>query len=92
MTAKASPQVGIRALREAYGLSIRDLMERIEEHGVVVKDDSTIRHIEIGRRRPSKPLLNAWAKALGLNPLDVTVPIQTQSKPEADAEPLQDVA
>lgn len=74
MTAKAPPRVSIRAVREAYGLSVRELMDRIAEHGVVVKDTATIRNIETGNKRPSNSLLVAWAKALKLNPVDVVVP------------------
>ena len=73
MTAKASPLVGIRAVREAYGLTIRELMDRIEEQGVKVVDSATIRNVEPGYKRPSNRLIVAWAKALKLNPLDVVL-------------------
>jgi transcriptional regulator with XRE-family HTH domain len=73
MTAKAPPRVSIRAVREAYGLSIRDLMQRIAEHGVEVKDPATIRNVETGNKTPGNELLTAWAKALKLNPVDVVV-------------------
>ena len=74
MTAKAPPRVGIRAVREAYGLTIPELVTRIEEHGVTVVNTSTIRNVETGNKRPSIRLLNAWAKALRLNPVDVVMP------------------
>lgn len=74
MTAKAPPRVGIRAVREAYGLTIPDLITRIKEHGVTVVNTSTIRNVETGNKRPSVPLLNAWARALKINPVDVTMP------------------
>lgn len=74
VTAKTPPRVGIRAVREAYGLSITDLMIRIEEQGVVVKDSATIRNIETGNKVPSNKLLTAWARALKLNPVDVVLP------------------
>ena len=74
MKATGPPRVGIRAVREAYGLSVADLQQRIEEHGVKVVNTCTIRNIETGNKRPSNPLLVAWAKALKLNPLDVTMP------------------
>lgn len=61
-------------MREAYGLTIRDLITRIEEHGVEVKDTATIRNVETGNKRPSNLLLIAWAKALKLNPVDVVLP------------------
>jgi transcriptional regulator with XRE-family HTH domain len=66
--------VGIRAVREAYGLTIKDLVTRIAEQGVTVKDTATIRNVETGHKRPSTPLLVAWAKALKLNPVDVVLP------------------
>jgi transcriptional regulator with XRE-family HTH domain len=84
MTAKAPPQVSIRAVREAYGLSIRRLIDRIAEQGVEVQDPATIRNVETGNKRPSTELLTAWAKALKLNPSDVRVP-QPESEPEEDA-------
>ena len=74
MKAKAPPRVGIRAVREAYGLTIKDLITRIGEQGVDVQDTATIRNIETGNKRPSTPLLVAWAKALKLNPVDVVIP------------------
>lgn len=74
MKAKAPPRVGIRAVREAYGLTVNDLVTRIAEHGVDVKDTATIRNIETGNKRPSPRLLRAWAKALKLNPVDVAMP------------------
>lgn len=64
------PQVGIRKLREAYALTIPALVERIEEHGVKVTADH-ISNCELGWKRPSNHLLHAWAKALGISPLDV---------------------
>jgi transcriptional regulator with XRE-family HTH domain len=86
MTAKAPPRVGIRAVREAYGLTIPDLVTRIEEHGVTVKDTATIRNVETGNKRPSLRLLNAWAKALKLNPTDVAMPDECCChEPHADA-------
>ena len=63
--------VSIRAVREAYGLSTRDLITRIGEQGVEVRDTATIRNIELGHKQPSKRLIVAWARALKLNPVDV---------------------
>ncbi|WP_280330299.1 helix-turn-helix domain-containing protein [Nocardia wallacei] len=67
------PQVRIRDLREAYGLSVKDLSSRIAAQGVSVHPD-TIRNVELGHRGASGPLMTAWAKALGLSPLDVWQP------------------
>lgn len=86
MTAKGPPQVGIRAVREAYGLSVRDLVTRIAEHGVIVKDTATIRNVETGHKRPSRPLLAAWAKALKLNPVDVTLPDEYDCREQSDGD------
>lgn len=71
----AGPQIRIRALREAHGLSVAALIDRINEQGGPkgVHPD-TIRNVELGYKRASKPLMTAWAKALGLSPLDVWQP------------------
>lgn len=74
MTALGPPRVSIRAVREAYGLTIQQLIDRIAEQGVDVSDRGTISNIELGRKRPSDRLLIAWAKALKLNPVDVVLP------------------
>lgn len=67
---KIPPQVGLREIRKARGLTIPELVERIVEQGGKTSADH-ISNCEIGWKRPSMPLLQAWAKALGLNPLDV---------------------
>ncbi|OBB22135.1 helix-turn-helix domain-containing protein [Mycolicibacterium elephantis] len=69
------PQVRIRDYREALGITVNQLVERIKETGYdgSVHPD-TIRNVELGHKRASKPLMNAWAKALGLVPLDVWQP------------------
>jgi hypothetical protein len=69
------PQVRIRDYREALGLSVTQLVERIIETGYTEKlHPDTIRNVELGWKRASKPLMTAWAKALGLSPLDVSQP------------------
>lgn len=73
MTAMAPPRVSIRAVREAYGLTIQQLIDRIAEQGVDVHDVGTISNVELGRKRPSNRLLVAWAKALKLSPVDVVL-------------------
>lgn len=67
------PQISIRELRLAHGLSIPALVERIAQHGVVVTADS-ISNVELGHKRGSDVLLTAWAKALGTSPLNVWQP------------------
>lgn len=71
----SGPQVRIRDYREALGLSVTQLVERIKETGYSEKLHSdTIRNVELGHKRASKPLMTAWIKALGLSPLDVWQP------------------
>ena len=82
---KVPPRVSIRAVREAYGLSIRDLMDRIAEQGHEVKDASTIRNVETGNQAPSLPLITAWARALKLNPVDVVLPNRNGADGEDEA-------
>lgn len=65
------PMVPIRELRMAHGLSIEQTCERIEVYLGKKPHGDTLRNIELGHRKASQPLLNAWAKALGLLPLDV---------------------
>jgi hypothetical protein len=67
---RPAPQVGIRLLREAYGLSLPALSTRIAEQGVEVSPDH-MSNCELGWKRPSQPLLHAWCKALGITRLDV---------------------
>ncbi|NEW42770.1 helix-turn-helix transcriptional regulator [Nocardia cyriacigeorgica] len=68
------PQVRIRELRNAYGLSVKQLVERLGEAGMPGVHEDTIRNVELGHRRASRPLMTAWAKALGISPLDVWQP------------------
>lgn len=76
-------QVPIRALREAHGLSVNDLIVRIQQHGGPAKlHPDTIRNVELGYKRASMPLLTAWAKALGLTSLDVYQPEPLKSSRE----------
>jgi len=88
MSAKPiGPQVRIRELRVAYGLSVKALIERIAAEGVPDVHEDTIRNVELGHKRASRPLLTAWARALGVNPLDAWQPElpSAQSSGEAGA-------
>jgi transcriptional regulator with XRE-family HTH domain len=69
--AAIGPQVRIRDLRKAHKMSIPTLVERIQAHGVKVHADH-ISNVELGYRRASDELIAAWAKALGVDPLDIT--------------------
>jgi transcriptional regulator with XRE-family HTH domain len=57
--------VTLRALREAHELTGDQLAERIAEQGVTVDADH-IYNVELGRKRGSRRLMGAWARALGL--------------------------
>lgn len=72
MTDKQSlgPLVPIRKYREANCLSVSDLCDRIEPFLGKRPHEDTIRNVELGNKRASTTLMNAWAKALGLTPLD----------------------
>lgn len=77
------PQVSIRALREAHGISVQSLIERIEQaDGPQGTHPDTIRNVELGYKRASKPLMAAWARALGLTALDVHQPEPLKSSRE----------
>lgn len=68
------PQVRIRDLRNAHGFSVRQLVDRLAESGMPGVHEDTIRNVELGHRRASRPLITAWARALGLSPLDIYQP------------------
>lgn len=65
------PQVRIRDLREAHGISVKELVEKIAVIGEIEIHENAIRNIESGHRRGSVPLMTAWAIALGIRPIDV---------------------
>lgn len=75
------PQVGIRELREAHGLTVNQLVERIKELGYDGNlHPDTVRNVELGHKRGSKQLMVLWAKSLGLLPMDVwQPPIETDA-------------
>jgi len=53
---------------------VMDPVERIGEYGMPGVHPDTVRNVELGHRRASQPLMTAWARALGLDPLDVWQP------------------
>lgn len=61
--------VRIKELRIAHGLSQGQLAERIAEYGVEITD-AGISNVENGNKKASERLLTAWAKALGVEPLN----------------------
>ena len=64
------PQVPIRELRRAYGITLIRLADRIGQQGFPVHPD-TLSNVELGRRHASRDLIAAWARALNVSPLDV---------------------
>lgn len=62
--------VSIRALRDAHGLTQTQMAERIAEHGFDITPQGVC-NVETGNKRASKPLMTAWARALGIKPVDV---------------------
>lgn len=69
-TEPLGPMVRIRDLRVAHGLSIGQLVERIHEQGGQISE-AGVSNIENGNKQASERLLVAWAKALGVSPLNV---------------------
>lgn len=64
------PQVTLRAIREAMGLTTPMLAEKISERGINVHPDHLL-NVELGRKRASNALLVAWANVLRINPRDI---------------------
>lgn len=62
--------VRIRDLRLAHGWTMQQLADRIGELGVDITE-AGISNVENGKKKASDRLLSAWAKALGLDPLNV---------------------
>ena len=77
--------VRIKQVRIDHNLSQAQLADRIREQGVEISD-AGISNVENGNKKASDRLLNAWARALGVEPLDVwhgplRPPIQPTSPP-----------
>lgn len=62
--------VTLRALREAHGLTLEQLAERIGEQGVSV-DKASLANVELGNRKASRRLIGAHARALRLESVDI---------------------
>lgn len=65
------PLVPLRELRTAYGLTLRQLADRIEHLSGKRPDEATLSNVETGKQFASRSLLIAWSRALKMNPLDV---------------------
>lgn len=70
MTSPIPPQVSLRALREARGLTLGQLAELITEQGHEVTADG-LNNVELGRRQGSESLMLAWSRALGIKRIHV---------------------
>ncbi|NOR03634.1 helix-turn-helix transcriptional regulator [Mycolicibacterium fortuitum] len=64
------PMIRIKDLRLALGLSQEQTAQRIAEHGVEITA-AGISNVENGNKKASDRLLTAWAKAFGIEPLNV---------------------
>jgi transcriptional regulator with XRE-family HTH domain len=62
--------VRIRDLRLAHGWTMQQLADRIGEQGCDITE-AGISNVENGNKKASDRLLTAWAKALGIEPLNV---------------------
>ena len=60
------PQVNLRALREALGMTLDQVADSIHEQGVDISKFG-LSNVETGRRRASARLMEAWARALRIN-------------------------
>lgn len=52
-------------------MSVAELMDGIRAQGYDIKDPSTVRNVELGHKKASRGLMHCWAKALGLDPVNV---------------------
>ncbi|MCW2496067.1 MAG: hypothetical protein JWQ77_1991 [Jatrophihabitans sp.] len=62
--------VRIRDLRLIRGWTMQQLADRIGEQGVSITE-AGISNVETGGKQASERLLTAWAKALGIEPMNV---------------------
>jgi hypothetical protein len=70
MTVRIPPQISLRALREALGLTMDQLAERIRAQGVEFSKVG-VNNVELGHRNASPTVLRAWAKALGVDAMHI---------------------
>lgn len=62
--------VRIKEVRKAHNLTLKQLADKIAEHGVVISE-AGLSNVENGNKVASDRLLTGWALALGLEVLDV---------------------
>jgi transcriptional regulator with XRE-family HTH domain len=70
MSAPIPPQVSLRALREALGLTLEQTAEAIREQGVPITKIG-LNNAELGHKNASEALVIAWARALGIKRIHV---------------------
>ena len=64
------PQVPLRELRKALGLTLAELATLIRDYGYHrAPTEGTLANVELGRQAGSRKLMTAWAMALRLPPL-----------------------
>ena len=84
------PMVRMKEVRLLLGKSQVQVTERMTEHGVEITD-AALSNIENGNKKASDRVLIAWAKALGIDPLNVwhgplRPPVQPAAKPRRSSE------
>lgn len=86
MTSPIPPQVSLRALREAQGLTLAELADLIREQGVEISTDG-LNNAELGHRGASEKLMLAWASALNVKRMHIRSSQQLRDWLTADQEP-----
>lgn len=75
------PMIRMKDVRLLLGLSQVQVTERMSEHGVEISG-AGLSNIENGNKKASDRVLIAWAKALGIDPLNVWHgPLRPQIEP-----------
>lgn len=62
--------VRIKEVRKAHNLTLKQLADRMSEHGVKITE-AGLSNVETGNKVASERLLTAWALALAIDPLVV---------------------
>lgn len=62
--------IRIKDLRLAHNLTLKQLADKIAEHGVAISEGG-VSNVETGAKQASDRLLIAWARALGIDDLTV---------------------
>jgi transcriptional regulator with XRE-family HTH domain len=62
--------IRMKAVRQSLGLTLVQVVDRMGEHGVQLSEGG-LSNIENGNKQASDRVLIAWARALGIEQLDV---------------------